>query len=114
VPVYFNDRQRQATKAARRDCRAERAPASSTSPLQLGSHTASTTPRRDGEQKANGPILVLDWDGGTLDVSILRIEGNSYRVLAVAGDSHLGGADFDCKLADFIAEVLRVLPMSTV
>lgn len=59
--------------------------------------------------RANGPILMFDWGGGTLDVSILRIKENRYTVVAVAGGSHLGGADFDCKLADHMAQVRAVL-----
>ena len=46
-------------------------------------------------------ILVFDFGGGTLDISILKIENSKYKVLAVSGDTHLGGEDIDIIITNY-------------
>ncbi|KAL1437470.1 hypothetical protein MTO96_048858 [Rhipicephalus appendiculatus] len=84
VPAYFNDSQRQATKDA-----------STIAGLQVTS----------GEKL----VLIVDLGGGTFDVSLLSIKNSqTFDVLATAGDTHLGGEDFDSRLVDyFIDEIKR-------
>ena len=61
--------------------------------LSCGLHISSA-------EAAERNILVFDLGGGTLDVSIMRIEAGRFRVLATSGDCHLGGQDFDNALVD--------------
>lgn len=88
VPAYFSDAQRQATKAAGEIAglnvlRIINEP--SAAGLAFGFDKKQKG--GDGAEAEQGPILVFDWGGGTLDISILRIEGSKHTVLAVAGDS---------------------------
>lgn len=53
--------------------------------------------------KKEQTILVFDLGGGTFDVSLLKIEDGVFTVLSTAGDTHLGGEDFDTKLAEDVA-----------
>ncbi len=55
----------------------------------------------DGTAKQAERILVYDLGGGTFDVTLMQIEGSTYRTLATGGDVHLGGLDFDRRLVDF-------------
>ena len=59
------------------------------------------------DQKKEKNILVFDLGGGTFDVSLLSIEDGVFEVLATAGDTHLGGEDFDNKLTDYFATVFK-------
>jgi molecular chaperone HscA len=101
VPAWFDDAQRQATKDAARSP-ASTACASSTSRPRRRSPTVSTASK-------DGTALVYDLGGGTFDVSILRIDDGVFRVLATAGDTHLGGDDFDELLGQ---RILAALPNS--
>ena len=97
VPAYFNDAQRQATKDAGRIAgldveRIINEPTASALAFGLDKYT-------DKEQK----ILVYDLGGGTFDVSILDIADGTFEVLSTAGDTHLGGDDFDNKIIDWLA-----------
>ncbi len=97
VPAYFNDAQRQATKDAGRIAGLEveriiNEPTASALAFGLDKVT-------DKEQK----ILVYDLGGGTFDVSILDIADGTFEVLSTAGDTHLGGDDFDNKIIDWLA-----------
>ena len=49
-------------------------------------------------------MLVFDFGGGTLDISIMKVSNNNYDVLGVAGDSHLGERDLDKKLEDYVVD----------
>ena len=65
------------------------------------------------ERKAQGTnekqtCLVFDIGGGTLDISVLTIEGNSIKTLSTNGDIHLGGADFDREILDICMEEIKV------
>ena len=98
VPAWFDDSQRQATKDAAQL-------AGLTCLRILNEPTAAALAYGiDGEK--DGTVLVYDLGGGTFDVSILRIEAGVFRVLATAGDTHLGGDDFDALLAQRILQLL--------
>jgi len=101
VPAYFNDSQRQATKDA-----------GSISGLNvlriINEPTAAAIAYgldKKGEEKN---VLIFDLGGGTFDVSLLTIEEGIFEVKATAGDTHLGGEDFDNRLVDyFLADFKR-------
>ncbi|HEX6810216.1 MAG TPA: Fe-S protein assembly chaperone HscA [Planctomycetota bacterium] len=102
VPAWFDDAQRQATKDAA-------ALAGLTCLRILNEPTAAALAYGiDGSK--DGVALVYDLGGGTFDVSILRIDDGVFRVLSTAGDTHLGGDDFDALLAE---RILRALPRGT-
>merc|ERR1711974_2025 len=102
VPAYFNDSQRQATKdagtiAGLNVLRIINEPTAAAIAYGLDK-------KRDGERN----ILIFDLGGGTFDVSILTIEDGIFEVKSTAGDTHLGGEDFDNRLVDhFIKEFQR-------
>ncbi|MBR4446723.1 MAG: molecular chaperone DnaK [Solobacterium sp.] len=98
VPAYFNDAQRQATKDAGRIAgldvvRIINEPTASALAFGLD---------KDKDKEMN--ILVYDLGGGTFDVSILNIYDGSFEVKSTAGDTHLGGDDFDNVIIDWLAE----------
>ena len=98
VPAYFNDAQRQATKDAGKIAgldvkRIINEPTASALAFGL-----------DKDQSKEEKILVYDLGGGTFDVSILDIADGTFEVLATAGDTHLGGDDFDNKIMDWLAD----------
>ena len=98
VPAYFNDAQRQATKDAGKiaGLDVERI---------INEPTASALAFGvDKDQNVEHKILVYDLGGGTFDVSILDIADGTFEVLATAGDTHLGGDDFDNKIIDWLAD----------
>ncbi len=90
VPAYFNDAQRQATKDAGRIAGLEVM-------RIINEPTAAAIAygldKRDIEEERN--ILVFDLGGGTFDVSLLALDSGIFEVKATAGDTHLGGEDFD-------------------
>ena len=96
VPAYFNDAQRQATKDAGRIAGLDVV-------RIINEPTASALAfgidKGDKEQK----ILVYDLGGGTFDVSILDIADGTFEVLSTAGDTRLGGDDFDNVIIDWLA-----------
>merc|ERR1712186_290043 len=104
VPAYFNDSHRQATKdagviAGLNVLRIINEPTAAAIAYGLDKKKASTT-----ESK----VLIFDLGGGTFDVSILTIEDGIFEVKATAGDTHLGGEDFDNRLVDhFVNEFKR-------
>lgn len=95
VPAYFDEPARAATQSAGFLAGLE-------SVRLLNEPTASGLcfglERRDGER-----FLVFDLGGGTVDISVMRASGGELEVLAVAGDRHLGGTDFDAVLAERLA-----------
>ena len=98
VPAYFNDAQRQATKDAGKiaGLEVERI---------INEPTASALAfGLDKDQNTEHKILVYDLGGGTFDVSILDIADGTFAVLSTAGDTHLGGDDFDEKIIDWLAD----------
>ena len=96
VPAYFNDAQRQATKDAGKI-------AGLTVERIINEPTASSL--AFGMDKSNAreqKILVYDLGGGTFDVSILDIADGTFEVLSTAGDTRLGGDDFDNVIIDWL------------
>ncbi len=96
VPAYFNDSQRQATKDAGKiaGLKVQRVMNEPTAAaIAYGLETNCKGPKN---------ILVFDFGGGTLDISILKIENSKYKVLAVSGDTHLGGEDIDNIITNFL------------
>ena len=101
VPAYFNDAQRQATKDAGKiaGLDVERI---------INEPTASALAfGLDKDQNEEHKILVYDLGGGTFDVSILDIADGTFEVLSTAGDTKLGGDDFDNKIIDWLADNFR-------
>lgn len=94
VPAYFNDSQRQATKdagsiAGLNILRIINEPTAAAIAYGLDK-------QKEGEQN----VLIFDLGGGTFDVSLLTIDGGIFEVKATAGDTHLGGEDFDNRLVE--------------
>ncbi|KAJ4848636.1 70-kilodalton heat shock protein [Turnera subulata] len=104
VPAYFNDSQRQATKdagaiAGLNVLRIINEPTAAAIAYGLDKKAS-----RSGEHN----VLIFDLGGGTFDVSLLTIEEGIFEVKATAGDTHLGGEDFDNRLVNhFVAEFKR-------
>ena len=103
VPAYFNDSQRQATKdagtiAGLNVLRIINEPTAAA--IAYGLEKTETDTEKN--------VLIFDLGGGTFDVSILTIEDGIFEVKATAGDTHLGGEDFDNRLVNhFINEIKR-------
>ncbi|MER0043274.1 Fe-S protein assembly chaperone HscA [Pseudomonas sp. MGal98] len=96
VPAYFDDSQRQATKDAAR--------LAGLSVLRLLNEPTAAAVAYGLDQKAEGVVAIYDLGGGTFDISILRLTGGVFEVLATGGDSALGGDDFDHAIAGWIIE----------
>ena len=96
VPAYFNDAQRQATKDAGK--------IAGLNVLRIINEPTAAALAYGLDKKSNETILVFDLGGGTFDVSILDVGDGVFEVHATAGDTHLGGDDFDKRLVDWIAE----------
>merc|ERR1712223_130006 len=104
VPAYFNDSQRQATK--------DTGVISGMNVLRIISEpTAAAIAYGLDKKKGEGKevnVLIFDLGGGTFDVSILTIEEGIFEVKSTAGDTHLGGEDFDNRMVDhFVNEFKR-------
>jgi heat shock protein 1/8 len=105
VPAYFNDSQRQATKdagviAGLNVLRIINEPTAAAIAYGLDKK------KNRGVQESN--VLIFDLGGGTFDVSILNLDDGVFEVKATAGDTHLGGEDFDNLMVDhFVKEFLR-------
>ena len=92
VPAYFDDAQRQATKDA--------AELAGLNVLRLINEPTAAAIAYGLDNAAEGLYLVYDLGGGTFDVSLLRMSGGVFEVLATGGDAALGGDDFDATLAE--------------
>jgi molecular chaperone DnaK len=99
VPAYFNDSQRQATKDAGKIAGLE--------VLRIINEPTAAALAYGLDKKSNETILVFDLGGGTFDVSILEVGDGVVEVKATAGDTHLGGDDYDQALVDHIADVFK-------
>ena len=101
VPAYFNDSQRQATKDA--------GVIAGLNILRINEPTAAAIAYGlDKKSSSEQNVLIFDLGGGTFDVSILSIDDGIFEVKATAGDTHLGGEDFDSRLVNhFIQEFKR-------
>jgi molecular chaperone DnaK len=96
VPAYFNDAQRQATKNA--------GEIAGLKVLRIINEPTAAALAYGLDKKANETILVFDLGGGTFDVSVLDVGEGVFEVRSTAGDSHLGGDDFDNKVVDWLAK----------
>jgi molecular chaperone DnaK len=96
TPAYFNDAQRQATKDAGRIAGLE--------VLRIINEPTAAALAYGLDKKQNETVLVFDLGGGTFDVSVLDIGEGVVEVRATAGDTHLGGDDFDRRIVDYLAD----------
>jgi molecular chaperone DnaK len=94
VPAYFNDSQRQATMDAGKIAGIE--------VLRIINEPTAASLAYGLDKKQNETILVFDLGGGTFDVSILEVGDGIFEVLATAGDTNLGGDDFDKVLVTWL------------
>ena len=99
VPAYFNDAQRSATKTAGTIAGME--------VLRIINEPTAASLAYGLDKKKNETILVYDLGGGTFDVSVLDVGDGVFEVRSTAGDTHLGGDDFDQKVVDYVAEEFR-------
>ena len=101
VPAYFNDSQRQATKDA--------AAIAGLNCLRIINEptAAAIAYGLDKNKDEDKIVLIFDLGGGTFDVSLLNIEGGIFEVKATAGDTHLGGEDFDARLLRHFTEEFK-------
>jgi len=105
VPAYFNDAQRTATKAA--------GAIAGLDVLRIINEPTAAALAYGLDKQASGgsdkpqTVLIYDLGGGTFDVSVLKIEGGMFTVLATGGDTHLGGEDFDSETAGYFQKILK-------
>ena len=108
VPAYFNEPRRKATQDA-----GQLANLDVMDIINEPTAAAIAYGRREGfltdegESRKSEKILVYDLGGGTFDVTVMEIDGRTYRTLATAGDVYLGGIDWDRRIADYIAEIYQ-------
>src|SRR4051812_33992331 len=103
VPAYFNDGQRQATKDA--------GTIAGLNVLRIINEPTAAAisyglEKKQGTGETN--VLIFDLGGGTFDVSLLQIDDGMFEVKATAGDTHLGGEDFDQRLMDHFSKEFKV------
>ena len=98
VPAYFNDSQRQATKDA--------GAIAGLNVLRIINEPTAAAIAYGLDKKAKGEkqTLIFDLGGGTFDVSLLSIDEGVFEVKATAGDTHLGGEDFDNRLVQYCVQ----------
>ncbi|KPI40061.1 glucose-regulated-like protein [Cyphellophora attinorum] len=97
VPAYFNDAQRQATKDA--------GTIAGLNILRVVNEPTAAAIAYGLNKKNESQIIVYDLGGGTFDVSLLSIDDGVFEVLATAGDTHLGGEDFDQRVVDHFVKL---------
>ena len=96
VPAYFNDAQRNATKDAGRIAGLE--------VLRIINEPTAAALAYGTDKQTHETVLVFDLGGGTFDVSLLDVGEGVVEVRSTAGDSHLGGDDFDRRVVDYLAD----------
>jgi len=101
VPAYFNDAQRQATKDA--------GAIAGLNVLRIINEptAAAIAYGLDLDSKTEQSVLIFDLGGGTFDVSLLNIDDGIFEVMATAGNTHLGGEDFDNRMVDFFTKEIQ-------
>jgi len=101
VPAYFNDSQRQATKDA--------GTIAGLNVLRIINEPTAAAIAYGLDKKGKGErnVLIFDLGGGTFDVSILTIEDGIFEVKSTAGDTHLGGEDFDNRMVNHFTEEFK-------
>lgn len=95
VPAYFDNSQREATKQA--------GEIAGLNVLRVINEPTAAALAYGLERKGNETVLVFDLGGGTFDVTILELGDGVFEVKSTAGDTHLGGADFDHRIVDWLA-----------
>ena len=100
VPAYFDDAQRQATKDAGK--------LAGLNVLRLLNEPTAAAVAYGLDKEAEGIIAVYDLGGGTFDISILRLNKGVFEVMATAGDTALGGDDFDYAIAKWIMQEANI------
>ena len=96
VPAYFNDAQRTATRDAGK--------IAGLNVLRIINEPTAAALAYGLDKKTSETVLVFDLGGGTFDVSILEVGEGVFEVKSTAGDTHLGGDDFDKRIVDWLAE----------
>ncbi|MDO8567402.1 MAG: molecular chaperone DnaK [Dehalococcoidales bacterium] len=99
VPAYFNDAQRQATKDA--------GTIAGFNVLRIINEPTAASLAYGMEKKKEGTIAVYDLGGGTFDISILELGEGTFQVKSTAGDTHLGGDDFDQRIMDWLCDEFK-------
>jgi heat shock 70kDa protein 1/2/6/8 len=101
VPAYFNDAQRKATQDAGR--------IAGLNVLRIINEPTAAAIAYGLEKKGDGEsnVLIFDLGGGTFDVSLLTIDDGIFEVKATAGDTHLGGEDFDNRIVEYLANEFK-------
>ncbi|MEW6422643.1 MAG: molecular chaperone DnaK [Deinococcota bacterium] len=99
VPAYFDNSQREATKQA--------GEIAGLNVLRVINEPTAAALAYGLERKGNETVLVFDLGGGTFDVTILELGDGVFEVKSTAGDTHLGGADFDQRIVNWLAEEFK-------
>ncbi len=99
VPAYFNDAQRQATKDA--------GAIAGLNVLRIINEPTAASLAYGLDKKGEESIAVYDLGGGTFDISILEIGEGTFQVKSTAGDTHLGGDDFDQRIMDWLGDEFK-------
>lgn len=99
VPAYFNDAQRTATKTA--------GEVAGLKVLRIINEPTAAALAYGLDKKSNETILVYDLGGGTFDVSVLEVGEGVFEVKSTAGDTHLGGDDWDQRVVDYVADEFK-------
>merc|ERR1719372_11943 len=100
VPAYFNDAQRTATKDA--------GTIAGLDVLRIiNEPTAAAIAYGMDKKSGEKNIVVFDLGGGTFDVSLLTIDNGVFEVIATAGDTHLGGEDFDQRITEHFVKLFK-------
>jgi len=99
VPAYFNDAQRQATKDA--------GTIAGLNLLRIINEPTAASLAYGLDKKGEESIAVYDLGGGTFDISILEIGEGTFQVKSTAGDTHLGGDDFDQRIMDWLGDEFK-------
>ncbi|HRU54225.1 MAG TPA: Hsp70 family protein, partial [Candidatus Sumerlaeia bacterium] len=98
-PAYFTDAQRQATKDA--------GEIAGLKVRRIIDEPTSSALAYGIDKSADQVILVFDFGGGTFDVSIIEVVSGVFQVLAIQGNTHLGGDDFDKRIVEFLVEEFK-------
>ena len=99
VPAYFNDAQRQATKDA--------GTIAGLNVLRIINEPTAASLAYGLDKKGEESIAIYDLGGGTFDISILEIGEGTFHVKSTAGDTHLGGDDFDQRIMDWLGDEFK-------
>ena len=99
VPAYFNDAQRQATKEA--------GDIAGLKVLRIINEPTAASLAYGLDKKKEETVTVYDLGGGTFDVSVLELGDGTFQVKSTAGDTHLGGDDFDQRIMDWLCDEFK-------